>query len=167
MDSVYTHPSVFVSNAVTSASMCAHNLRLKLALNPDPCKGPAPRPPVPPTLRKWDSQPIFKLTLVENSPRSFPVDPTDPEVHRVSPVLSSIVLRRQLALLGFLVLYSRRHRTLLLFVRGPLQGLFAPLPQSHCGFASPLTVLWCPPGSFAHTDSAPPFTVSPHHLPAC
>src|SRR5260370_18417320 len=46
------HPSVFVSNAVTSASVCAHNLRLKLALNPDPCKGPAPRPPVPPTLRK-------------------------------------------------------------------------------------------------------------------
>src|SRR5260370_8752226 len=75
------HPSVFVSNAVTSASVCAHNLRLKLALNPDPCKGPAPRPPVPPTLRKWDIQPIFKLSLCDNSPSSFPFVPSHPYVH--------------------------------------------------------------------------------------
>src|SRR5712664_4586116 len=63
-----------------------------------------------------------------NSPTVFRVGPICPEVRRVSPARHATVLQTRLALLEFLVLYSRRRRTLLLFGGAHFQALFVPLP---------------------------------------
>src|SRR5882762_9521923 len=75
-----------------------------------------------------------------NSPTVFLVGPTDPEVHLASPVPNATALQTRLILPGFLALYSRRRRTLLLFVRARLQVPFAALCSSHSDSASPRSV---------------------------